>query len=102
MTAALALLLIGALLIAIGRSNRLEPASPHILGAGFICILLAVLVFASRPAVAADPAPEQGERYIVLTLPAAQQLVAKLEAQAAEIKALRDKLKIGSVPKECI
>lgn len=102
MTVALALLMIGALLFAIGRRNSVEPDSPHILGAGFICALLAVLVFASRSAAAADPAPAEGERYIVLTLTAAQQIVVKLETQNAEIERLRDQLKKASVPKECV
>lgn len=102
MTAALALLMISVLLFAIGRRGSAEPASPHLVGAAFICASLAVLVFASRSSAAADPAPAEAERYIVLTLTAAQQIVAKLEAQAAEIEILRAQLKRASVPKECI
>lgn len=98
MTAALALFLAGVLLIALGRRHRFEPAAPHLTGAGYVCLLLGLLLFASRPA-AADPAPAEGERYIVLTLNAAQQIVAKLEAQAAEIERLREELRR---PKACI
>lgn len=91
MTAALALLLIGIALIALGRRHRTEQAAPHLVGAGFICLLFALLVFAVTPAAGAEQPgpPPREERFVLIRASLMQEIAAHVNAQAIMVRDLQ-------------
>lgn len=102
MTPAIALLMVSLLLFFLGRRHKAEEGAQHVLGVSFVAFLLSLMLFAINVKAADEPAPAEGERYVVMKFTLAQQIAARLEAQAAEIKRLRDELKNATAPKECI